>query len=195
MDFRLELIHQKFRSHHSSVWFWLVFAAVIVHGNNFSWLDLLYLKSSSGRLLTAVKGFLILSSLVCKWYFEQSICNFSLAKRNYSKVLRSAFLTGQSCLLKSFVRNLILMILLSAFSSRTYLKHDTVYTTPAQKLKFSIKDFFCKCDQIRSKLRIRSHLLKKLLMENFIFCVVKLVTCLILFWKSVIMIFHACSIA
>ena len=39
-------------------------------------------------------------------------------------------------------------------------------------MKFSIKDFFSKCDQIRRKLRIWSHLLKKLLMENFIFCVV-----------------------
>ena len=38
-----------------------------------------------------------------------------------------------------------------------------------QKMKFSIKDFFSKCDQIRSKLRIWSHLLKKCLMENFIF--------------------------
>ena len=41
----------------------------------------------------------------------------------------------------------------------------------AQKMKFSIKDFFSKCDQIRSFLRILSHLLKKSLMENFIFCV------------------------
>ena len=40
----------------------------------------------------------------------------------------------------------------------------------AQKMKFSIKDFFSKCDQIRSFLRICSHLLKKSLMENFIFC-------------------------
>ena len=39
----------------------------------------------------------------------------------------------------------------------------------AQKMKFSIKDFFCTCDQIRRKLRIWSHLLKKSLMENFIF--------------------------
>ena len=31
----------------------------------------------------------------------------------------------------------------------------------AQKVKFSIKDFFSKCDQIRSFLRIWSHLLKK----------------------------------
>ena len=43
----------------------------------------------------------------------------------------------------------------------------------AQKMKFSIKDFFSKCDQIRSFLRIWSHLLKKPLMENFIFCAVK----------------------
>ena len=33
----------------------------------------------------------------------------------------------------------------------------------AQKIKFSIKDFFSKCDQI---------LLKKSLMENLIFCAV-----------------------
>ena len=39
-------------------------------------------------------------------------------------------------------------------------------------MKFSIKDFFSKCDQIHSFLRIWSHLLKKSLMENFIFCAV-----------------------
>ena len=39
-------------------------------------------------------------------------------------------------------------------------------------MKFSIKDFFSKCDQIRRKLRIWSQLLKKSLMENFIFCAV-----------------------
>ena len=35
-----------------------------------------------------------------------------------------------------------------------------------------MEDFFIKCDQIRRKLRIWSHLLKKSLMENFIFCAV-----------------------
>ena len=40
----------------------------------------------------------------------------------------------------------------------------------AQKMKFFIKDFFSKCDQIRRKLKISEHLLKKSLMENFIFC-------------------------
>ena len=38
--------------------------------------------------------------------------------------------------------------------------------------KFSIKDFSSKDYQIRRKLRIWSHLLKKSLMENFIFCAV-----------------------
>ena len=42
----------------------------------------------------------------------------------------------------------------------------------AQKMKFSIKDFFSKWDQIRSFLRIWPHLLKKSLMENFIFSAV-----------------------
>ena len=39
-------------------------------------------------------------------------------------------------------------------------------------IKFSIKYFFSKCGQIRKKLRIWSNLLKKSLMENFIFCAV-----------------------
>ena len=37
-------------------------------------------------------------------------------------------------------------------------------------MKVSIKYLFSQCDQIRRKLRIWSHLLKKSLMENFIFC-------------------------
>ena len=47
---------------------------------------------------------------------------------------------------------------------------NIVLAVTAQKMKFSIKDFFSKCDQICSFLRIWSYLLKKLLMENFIFC-------------------------
>ena len=42
-------------------------------------------------------------------------------------------------------------------------------------MKFSIKDFFSKCDQIHSFPRIWSHLLKKFFMENFIFCAVMIV--------------------
>ena len=43
-------------------------------------------------------------------------------------------------------------------------------TSPAQKMKFSIKDFFSKRDQTHRELRIWSHLLKKSLKKNFIFC-------------------------
>ena len=39
----------------------------------------------------------------------------------------------------------------------------------AQKVKFSIKDFFSKCDQNRSFLRLLSHLLKESLMETSFF--------------------------
>ena len=41
-----------------------------------------------------------------------------------------------------------------------------------QKMKFSIKDFFSKCDEIRRKLWIWLHLLKKCFIENFFFCAV-----------------------
>ena len=42
----------------------------------------------------------------------------------------------------------------------------------AQEMKIFMKDHFSKCDQIYKKLRIWSHLLKKSLMEKFIFCAV-----------------------
>ena len=45
-------------------------------------------------------------------------------------------------------------------------------------MKFSINDFFSKCDQIHRKPRIWSYLLKKSLIENLIFCEVSL------FYKS-----------
>ena len=45
-------------------------------------------------------------------------------------------------------------------------------TVTAQKMEFSIKNFFSKCDQIRSLLRIWSHLLKKSLMKIFVVCTV-----------------------
>ena len=47
-----------------------------------------------------------------------------------------------------------------------------------KKMKFSIKDFFSKCYQIRRKLRIWLHLQKKSLMDNFTFRAVYIA------WKS-----------
>ena len=42
-------------------------------------------------------------------------------------------------------------------------------------MKFSMKDFLSKCDQIHRKLRIWSYFLKKSLMESFIYCAVFIV--------------------
>ena len=39
-------------------------------------------------------------------------------------------------------------------------------------MKFSTKDFLSECNQIRREMRIWSHLLKKSIVENFIFCAV-----------------------
>ena len=50
---------------------------------------------------------------------------------------------------------------------------SSLATSTAKKWSFSIKDFFSKCDKIYRKLRIWSHLLKKTLMWNFIFCAVE----------------------
>ena len=57
------------------------------------------------------------------------------------------------------------------FILKYFAPYEPQYTV--QYMKFSIKDFFSKCDQIRRLLRIWSHLLKKSLMENFIYCAVK----------------------
>ena len=54
-----------------------------------------------------------------------------------------------------------------------YLKLLFLIKRTAQK-KISIKEFLSKCDQILSLRRIRSHLLKKLLMETVTFCAVAL---------------------
>ena len=58
-------------------------------------------------------------------------------------------------------------VFLVSFRKKCRACNLTMFTT--QKIKFSMKDFFSKCDQIRRKLRIWSHLFKKSLMENFIF--------------------------
>ena len=49
-----------------------------------------------------------------------------------------------------------------------HLSHFQKFDT-AQKMKFSIKDFFNKCDQICRKLRLWLNLQRKSLKENFIF--------------------------
>ena len=57
----------------------------------------------------------------------------------------------------------------SGFTRESVTLPELTTTSESNITKFSIKDFFSKCDQIRRKLQISSHLLKKLLVENFIF--------------------------
>ena len=61
-------------------------------------------------------------------------------------------------------RDLSEMITLCVFQLITISLH--------KKMKFSIKDFFSRCDQILRKLQLWYHLLKKSLMQNFMFCAV-----------------------
>ena len=61
------------------------------------------------------------------------------------------------------------------FITEAYLENiQTSEMDTVQKINFSIEDFFSKCDQIRRNLRIWSHLLKKSVMESFIFCAVEI---------------------
>ena len=62
-------------------------------------------------------------------------------------------------------------------------------TFTAQKMKFSIKYFFSKCDQILCFLQIWSHLLKKSLIENFIFCAVYHTVCTLWIHKQPLKVF------
>ena len=63
--------------------------------------------------------------------------------------------------------------------------------SPRKKMKLSIKDFFSNYDQIRRKMRIWSHLLKKSLMENFIFyAVLTFQTCKMLLVKYINIFVH-----
>ena len=55
-------------------------------------------------------------------------------------------------------------------------QRNSAYTDKEEigpEMKFSNKDFFSKCDQIRSFLRIRSNLMKKSSMEIFLFSAVE----------------------
>ena len=55
------------------------------------------------------------------------------------------------------------------FTCLSQVTYVIFFCTLRKKMKFSIKDFFSKCGQIRRKMRIWSHLLKKSLTKNFIF--------------------------
>ena len=63
--------------------------------------------------------------------------------------------------------NLINQIQFTPLNQNLYF--DVSSRNTAQKMKFSIKNLFSKCDQIRRKLRIWLHLLKESLMKTSFF--------------------------
>ena len=73
----------------------------------------------------------------------------------------------------SAVASIFFFVCLRGFKSLQKYCYEAIMCSAVIPLhKFSIKDFSNKDYQIRKKLRIWSHLLKKSLMENFIFCAV-----------------------
>ena len=89
-----------------------------------------------------------------------------------SRCLPEVVKTSLRCPCELFVYNLLLVFFFRV--NEIYMKLDVNVSSndekvTAQKMKFSVKDSFSKWDQMPSFLRIWSHLLKKPLMENFIF--------------------------
>ena len=78
-------------------------------------------------------------------------------------VEETCFQNSKNQILKSFVKYW------GVIFTHVMIQLSLIIKFTAQKIKFFIKDFFSKCDQIRRKLWIWSHLLNKFLMENFIF--------------------------
>ena len=108
--------------------------------------------------------------------------NYNITRFQYSSVVWSniflwrANLEGFSkwSFANAFWYDVFFWNLLSEFCKYLQIKSErfAIISYTAQKINFSIKDFFSKCDQIRSFLQIWSHLLKKPLMENSSFCAV-----------------------
>ena len=136
----------------------------------------------------------ILSSLPCLWRIEVPARRYHSFQLNYQLWYllgcRHAFIRRWvCCLMTSFTA--INFLYGTVIIPRVYLKQSilsralcfettiaaihyikwTGFTsrTAAQKMKFSLEDFFSKCDQIHRKLRLWSHLLKRSLMKTSFF--------------------------
>ena len=137
-------------------------------------------------MLDAVFGFEVVfispRSLFCeqvfKWIINDCYFNFLCLNFPRSKFSWFALIFYQFQLLCSYkvyaykkLHNLVFSYSGTQFFISNYLGL-TLKNSPAQKMKFSIKDFSSKCEQICRKLRIWPHLLKKPLLKNVIFCAV-----------------------
>ena len=107
--------------------------------------------------------------------FPYSITHKNNISNIISKTGSNAFIIGQrqwTCFREFASANRWSSCWFIALSIDKFSWYWIDFNITAQKMKFFIKDFFSKADQIRSFLRIWSNLLKKSLMENLIFCAV-----------------------
>ena len=126
------------------------------------------------KLLHYIQMFNCLNTTCCVYFLQFDFVIFNPLSANPTK---------WSNTLKQFVgnRRLIIWVCYTILKG-WYIKGLMV---SSQKMKFSIKDFFSKCDQIHGKLRIWLHLLNKSLMENFIFCAVLVPKELSILWEEI----------
>ena len=120
-----------------------------------------------GRLLTFINE---KRSKIPGTKFKVSVASFrfwsQLDKFNFQTTVSR--LDGVKMVICCSVHEMLRFILCLTYDQLRFQLISSIHCTE-QKMKFSIKDFFSKSDQIRSFLRIWSHLLNKSLMGNFIF--------------------------
>ena len=90
---------------------------------------------------------------------------------------KSSIVDVRTCRTK-WILKLIFFYKISFQNSYIFSERYVVDLHTGQKMKFSIKGFFSKCEQICSFLWVWSHLLKKSLMENFLYFL-----CNDIFWR------------
>ena len=113
-------------------------------------------------------------SITCLQYFVSSVhMRNNGRQKNQSKYQNKTnrskkktlnnHLTSYSLAFFKLISNILDLIpfMGAAFNPHLRVREAVSQWYTAPKMKFSIKDFFSKCDQIRRKLRVCSHLLKK----------------------------------
>ena len=118
------------------------------------------------KIYRSVKSFLIRSFFGS--VFPPIQCEYEKIKTRKKISIWTLFTQCTFGILAPFYLRVHYAFMISCQASVIESFHNKVHLT-ARKMKFSIKDFFSKCDQIRSFLPIWSPLMKKSLLETWFF--------------------------